>query len=81
MISLDLKPDLDNANVGKYKSLMGLYAAWHTVLFSILFSVNWGHHFSQYKKAPDHTDIAVYPGGIQKIIKTSADNRISADVF
>ena len=41
-ISLDLEPDLDNANVGKYKSRMnGL------VCRCSLFCVNWGHHFSQ----------------------------------
>ena len=40
-----------------------------------LFSVNWGHHFSQHKKAPEHTDLVVYPGGIWKYMETSADIR------
>ena len=41
-ISLDLEPDLDNANIGKYMSRMnGL------VCRCSLFCVNWGHHFSQ----------------------------------
>ena len=53
LISLDLKPDLDNANVGKYMSQMnGLCVP----LLSV-FCVNWGHHFSQNRyKAPDNTE-------------------------
>ena len=42
MISLDLEPDLDNANVGKYMSRMD-----GRMCRCSLFCVNWGHHFSQ----------------------------------
>ena len=42
MISLDLEPDLDNANVGKYMSRMN-----GRLCRCSLFCVNWGHHFSQ----------------------------------
>ena len=45
------------------------------IIQGILFSVNWGHHFSQHKKAPEHTDLVVYPGGIWKYMETSADIR------
>ena len=42
LISLDLEPDLDNANVGKYMSRMD-----GRMCRCSLFCVNWGHHFSQ----------------------------------
>ena len=41
-ISLDLEPDLDNANVGKYMSQRNALMCRCS-----LFCVNWGHHFSQ----------------------------------
>ena len=52
LISLDLEPDLDNANVGKYMSRRNALMCRCS-----LFCVNWGHHFSQRIQAPDDTKI------------------------